>query len=197
MYDDSNELLAISEPFVRMLTHSPYGSHLPYTCHNCRSPSDYGMLMNQPRYPLYSSDEHQHKLHESEFKNVLELGAFKPENIKINIVGHLLTVRGERNEKADNFECTANFTRTFRLPKGIDPDSISCHLLDGNKLEILGVQKGWKRSINIPIETDDMRKRLASDATRHGFEKIEHEPKRMQLAEIPGETAHEIPIQKK
>ncbi|CAJ0586622.1 unnamed protein product, partial [Mesorhabditis spiculigera] len=189
MFDDPMEAMMISEPLVRMLTQEigprPYG----YGCPTCHSPH----YQNQLERRLSNEQKH----HDAEFNNTLELGTFKPDDVKVNLTGHTLTIHGTRAEKSDDCEVSASFMRSFKLPKGIDPESVTCHLLDGNKLQLQGIQKGWKRSITIPIETDEMRKRLQSDATRHGFEKIEHDTKKMQLAEIPGEKPHEIPIEKK
>jgi HSP20 family protein len=72
-------------------------------------------------------------------KIVAELPGVEPEDVKISLENNLLTVRGEKRQKAEEnnervhrYERTyGSFERAFALPTTVDPDKIAANYSNG------------------------------------------------------------------
>ncbi|KAJ1359958.1 hypothetical protein KIN20_018794 [Parelaphostrongylus tenuis] len=73
---------------------------------------------------------------ESKFAVSLDVSKFKPENLKVNIDGHRLTIEGKEELKEDNGYSMRAFTRQFELPEDVNLDAIRSSLTDGGQLSV-------------------------------------------------------------
>ncbi|KAJ1349297.1 hypothetical protein KIN20_004789 [Parelaphostrongylus tenuis] len=73
---------------------------------------------------------------ESKFAVSLDVSQFKPENLKVNIDGHRLTIEGKEELKEDNGYSMRSFTRQFVLPGDVNLDAIRSSLSDKGQLSV-------------------------------------------------------------
>jgi HSP20 family protein len=91
-------------------------------------------------------------------KIVAEIPGVRPEDVKISLENNLLTIRGEKqqqaeenNERVHRYERTyGTFERTFVLPHTVDPDRIEAHSGDGI-LTVLIPKSEQARPREIPV----------------------------------------------
>ncbi|KAJ1363036.1 hypothetical protein KIN20_022789 [Parelaphostrongylus tenuis] len=92
---------------------------------------------------------------ESKFAVSLDVSKFKPENLKVNIDGHRLTIEGKEELKEENSYSMRAFTRQFVLPKDVNLDAVRSSLTNSGQLSIEApklmkpLESGGR---NIPIE---------------------------------------------
>lgn len=99
----------------------------------------------------------------------MDVPGLTSEDISLEVVDNLLTVRGERR-RAQAPEGTAfahvergvgRFERSVRLPEGVDPDAITASLEHG-VLSLIVPKPDHKRPRTIAIETAERAKELAA-----------------------------------
>ncbi|KAJ1359960.1 hypothetical protein KIN20_018796 [Parelaphostrongylus tenuis] len=73
---------------------------------------------------------------ESKFAVSLDVSKFKPENLKVNIDGHCLTVEGKEELEEENGYSMRAFKRQFVLPEDVNLDAIRSFLTDSGKLSV-------------------------------------------------------------
>ncbi|KJH48348.1 Hsp20/alpha crystallin family protein [Dictyocaulus viviparus] len=73
---------------------------------------------------------------ESKFAVSLDVSKFKPECLKVNIDGRLLTIEGKEEIKEENNYSMRSFVRQFLLPKDVNLDSVRSSLTDNGHLSI-------------------------------------------------------------
>jgi HSP20 family protein len=91
-------------------------------------------------------------------KIVAEIPGVRPEDVKISLENNLLTIRGEKqqqaeenNERVHRYERTyGTFERTFVLPNTVDPERIEAHSGDGI-LTVLIPKSEQARPREIPV----------------------------------------------
>ena len=55
----------------------------------------------------------------------------KKGDIQLNLERNLLTLKGDRKEKAANGEKSFSFSRSISVPEGVDSEKVSAKLQDG------------------------------------------------------------------
>ncbi|VDM53411.1 unnamed protein product [Angiostrongylus costaricensis] len=92
---------------------------------------------------------------ESKFAVSVDVSEFKPENLKVNIDGHRLTIEAKEELKEENGYSMRSFTRRFLLPEDVDLNAIHSSLTDNGQLsvEVPRLNKPLESSgRSIPIE---------------------------------------------
>ncbi|CAJ0559026.1 unnamed protein product, partial [Mesorhabditis spiculigera] len=85
----------------------------------------------------------------------INVGEFKPEELKISLVDRMVTVNGEHNEETEEGSVRRSFYQSFRIPENVDIEQFSSHLSEDGKLSIeapLIAPKPVEQSRAIPIE---------------------------------------------
>ncbi|KAJ1349296.1 hypothetical protein KIN20_004788 [Parelaphostrongylus tenuis] len=92
---------------------------------------------------------------ESKFAVSLDVSKFKPENLKVKLDGHHLTIEGKEELKEKNGYSAKAFIRQFELPEDVNLNAIRSSLTDSGQLSV-EVPKLTKASESgarsIPIE---------------------------------------------
>ncbi|KAE9416645.1 hypothetical protein Angca_006783, partial [Angiostrongylus cantonensis] len=73
---------------------------------------------------------------ESRFTVSVDVSEFKPENLKVNVDGHRLTIEGKEELKEGNGFSMRSFTRRFVLPENVDLNAIRTFLTDNGQLSV-------------------------------------------------------------
>nr|CAR63578.1 putative Heat Shock Protein [Angiostrongylus cantonensis] len=73
---------------------------------------------------------------ESRFTVSVDVSEFKPENLKVNVHGHRLTIEGKEELKEGNGFSMRSFTRRFVLPENVDLNAIRTFLTDNGQLSV-------------------------------------------------------------
>ncbi|KAK3728445.1 hypothetical protein RRG08_017246 [Elysia crispata] len=92
---------------------------------------------------------------DKEFRIRLDLSHYKPEEIKINMDSHKVTVHAKHEERQDNHGfVTREMTRTYKLPKDVDLKSASSTMNANGTLSIKLSKTAVEASkeVNIPVE---------------------------------------------
>lgn len=89
----------------------------------------------------------------SEFQYGCNVGGFKPEELKVDVDGDEVVVQAEHNHKDETQSVTRMFVRRFKLPKGVDKNSIKCDLDEKGMMKIYGQQLAIEapQVKNVPI----------------------------------------------
>ncbi|KJH48349.1 Hsp20/alpha crystallin family protein [Dictyocaulus viviparus] len=73
---------------------------------------------------------------ESKFAVSVDVSKFKPENLKVNIDGHRVTIEGKEELKEENGYSMKSFVRQFVLPDDVNLDAIRSSLTDSGQLSV-------------------------------------------------------------
>ncbi|CAJ0597306.1 unnamed protein product [Cylicocyclus nassatus] len=96
-----------------------------------------------------------HKLvnDDKKFAVSIDVSQFKPEELKVNLDGRLLTVEGKQEHKDDHSFMARSFVRSWTLPEDADPDALHSELNDKGQLTIEAPKVGSssRSKKNIPI----------------------------------------------
>jgi HSP20 family protein len=93
-------------------------------------------------------------------KIVAEIPGVKPEDVKLSIENNLLTIRGEKqqvaeekSERVHRYERSYGaFERTFALPNTIDPDKVEAHVENGLLTVVLPkAERARPREIQVKV----------------------------------------------
>ena len=91
-----------------------------------------------------------------DFNYQVNASGFKPEELKVDIEGEDLVVRGEHSETKENESVQRSFVRRVKLPHGSCKDSIKCDIDAEGRLTVAGVRanlpESQKRSIPITFK---------------------------------------------
>nr|QWX94378.1 putative small heat shock protein [Steinernema ceratophorum] len=85
----------------------------------------------------------------------VDVGAFKPEELEVNIVGDSIVVEGNHSSESESGSVERRFVQKFKIPDDVDPESIQSSLDANGKLSVLARTKkpesvqGEKRKIPI------------------------------------------------
>merc|ERR1712172_108824 len=76
-----------------------------------------------------------------------EVVKFKPEDLKVAVVGDLVTISGTQTEQVIGNDTSSNtsrsFTKRYTLPSGCDPDTLSSSLTVSGNLKVTCPRKKW------------------------------------------------------
>ncbi|WKX92000.1 hypothetical protein Q1695_010214 [Nippostrongylus brasiliensis] len=73
---------------------------------------------------------------ESKLGLTMDVSKFKPEELKVNLDGRILTVEGKQEVKDDNGYSLSTFVRQWTLPEEVDVEQIRSHLTEDGHLSI-------------------------------------------------------------
>lgn len=76
-----------------------------------------------------------------EFRFNADLHQFHPEEIKVKTSsegGNTVTISAKHEEKTDNSSVFHEFSRSFTLPEGVDPEAVTCSFSKDGVLTIRG-----------------------------------------------------------
>merc|ERR1712203_617002 len=84
---------------------------------------------------------------ESKWEVELDVAKFKPEDLKVAVVGDLVTISGTQTEQIIGNDTSSNtsrsFTKRYTLPSGCDPDTLSSSLTVSGNLKVTCPRKKW------------------------------------------------------
>merc|ERR1712061_592984 len=84
---------------------------------------------------------------ESKWEVELDVAKFKPEDLKVAVVGDLVTISGSQTEQFIGNDTSSNtvrsFTKRYTLPSGCDPDTLSSSLTVSGNLKVTCPRKKW------------------------------------------------------
>merc|ERR1712156_338 len=84
---------------------------------------------------------------ESKWEVELDVTKFKPEDLKVAVVGDLVTISGSQTEHFIGNDTSSNtmrsFTKRYTLPSGCDPDTLSSSLTVSGNLKVTCPRKKW------------------------------------------------------
>ena len=92
--------------------------------------------------------EVQHvKYNESEYEVKVDVSAFKPEELEVQIIKDRLTISGKQEEKADEHGYVSReFTRHFSVPEDVEQDTLETVLTNEGALIVSAKVKGWEQA---------------------------------------------------
>uniref|UniRef100_A0A8R1DX37 SHSP domain-containing protein n=1 Tax=Caenorhabditis japonica TaxID=281687 RepID=A0A8R1DX37_CAEJA len=91
---------------------------------------------------------------DQKFAVKLDVAAFKPEELKVNLEGHVLTVEGHHELKTEHGVTKRSFTRQFTLPKNVDLAHIHTAINKDGQMTIDVPKTGAISNVRaIPIHT--------------------------------------------
>ncbi|VDM62040.1 unnamed protein product [Angiostrongylus costaricensis] len=100
-----------------------------------------------------ANEAHQVVNDDKKFAVSIDVSQFKPEELKVNLDGRMLTVEGKQECRNDTSYMTRSFVRSWTLPNDVDTDAIQTELNDQGKLTIKAAKNGSTVSKkSIPIE---------------------------------------------
>nr|4YE0_A Chain A, Stress-induced protein 1 [Caenorhabditis elegans]4YE0_B Chain B, Stress-induced protein 1 [Caenorhabditis elegans] len=84
----------------------------------------------------------------------LDVAAFKPEELKVNLEGHVLTIEGHHEVKTEHGFSKRSFTRQFTLPKDVDLAHIHTVINKEGQMTIDAPKTGSNTTVRaLPIHT--------------------------------------------
>ncbi|CAL2036449.1 unnamed protein product [Caenorhabditis brenneri] len=90
----------------------------------------------------------------NKFAVKLDVAAFKPEELKVNLEGHVLTIEGSHEVKTEHGFSKRSFTRQFTLPKDVDLAHIHTAINKDGQMTIDVPKTGANSTVRaIPIHT--------------------------------------------
>uniref|UniRef100_A0A1I7TMB1 SHSP domain-containing protein n=1 Tax=Caenorhabditis tropicalis TaxID=1561998 RepID=A0A1I7TMB1_9PELO len=109
-----------------------------------------GMLNNFNNIVPQQSNEVENNA--NKFSVKLDVAAFKPEELKVNLEGHVLTIEGHHEVKTEHGFTKRSFTRQFTLPKEVDVAHVHTSLNKEGQLIIDCPKTGAGHSVrSLPI----------------------------------------------
>ncbi|KAK6053405.1 Hsp20/alpha crystallin family protein [Cooperia oncophora] len=116
---------------------------------------------NQPIAPYWraadhsvlqvANDAHQVVDDDKKFAVSLDVSQFKPEELKVNLDGRLLTIEGKQECKNENSFMARQFVRSWTLPEDVNLEGLKTDLSDKGKLTIEAPKIPNTSRKNIPI----------------------------------------------
>ncbi|CCD65662.1 Heat shock protein Hsp-16.1/Hsp-16.11 [Caenorhabditis elegans] len=82
----------------------------------------------------------------------LNVSQFKPEDLKINLDGHTLSIQGEQELKTEHGYSKKSFSRVILLPEDVDVGAVASNLSEDGKLSIEAPKKEAIQGRSIPIQ---------------------------------------------
>ncbi|KJH48346.1 Hsp20/alpha crystallin family protein [Dictyocaulus viviparus] len=85
---------------------------------------------------------HFHVIHlqvvddDKKFAVSVDVSQFKPEEIKVNLDGRVITIEGKQESKSENSYMSRSFVRSWTLPEEVNTSAIRTELNDQGKLII-------------------------------------------------------------
>ncbi|CAJ0596996.1 unnamed protein product [Cylicocyclus nassatus] len=73
---------------------------------------------------------------DKKFSVAIDVSRFKPENLKVNLDGHKLTIEGKQEVKEENGYSMRSFVRSWVLPENVDLEALKSSLSDNGRLSI-------------------------------------------------------------
>jgi len=91
---------------------------------------------------------------EGGFTYQLDASGFHPNELKVSVEGEQIVVTGEHRESTDGESVERIFTRSVRIPTGIQKDSIQCSVDEQGQMCVVGTQQavGQADQHTIPID---------------------------------------------
>ena len=86
----------------------------------------------------------------------VDVRAFKPEELKVDVQGHELTIKGEHEERQDSgSRISRSFVRKYTLPEDVNLDGLRPLISKEGKLTIEAPKRAIKgpQPRNIPIQS--------------------------------------------
>ncbi|KAK6053404.1 Hsp20/alpha crystallin family protein [Cooperia oncophora] len=99
---------------------------------------------------------------DKKFAVSMDVSQFKPEELKVNLDGRMLTVEGKQESKGENTFMARSFVRSWYLPEDIDVDRLKTDLSDKGKLTIEAPKIPNTSKRNIPIQQQSQSTRSQS-----------------------------------
>ncbi|KAE9554330.1 hypothetical protein FO519_002440 [Halicephalobus sp. NKZ332] len=91
-----------------------------------------------------------------DFDYKVNASGFKPEELKVDLEGEELVVRGEHNDTKENESVQRSFVRRVKLPHGSCKDTIKCDMDSEGHLIVTGIRaslpESQKKSIPITFK---------------------------------------------
>uniref|UniRef100_A0A1I7XE03 SHSP domain-containing protein n=1 Tax=Heterorhabditis bacteriophora TaxID=37862 RepID=A0A1I7XE03_HETBA len=152
-YNRTYEKKVIEEtPRIRITSHSPFATHHVIPPSFSSFPSSYSFGGNIGS--VHTTDD--------SFTATLDLSQFKPEDLKVSVIGQYIVIEGKHGEKEDELGLIErHFIRKFALPKNIQPEDVTSNLTSEGTLTVQAFPPKPKesspaRSIPIKIVTPSL-----------------------------------------
>ncbi|PIO74486.1 Hsp20/alpha crystallin family protein [Teladorsagia circumcincta] len=117
---------------------------------------------NQPIAPYWrdadhsvlqvANEAHQVVDDDKKFAISLDVSQFKPEELKVNLDGRMLTVEGKQECKNENSFMARSFIRSWSLPEDVNLEGLRTELSDKGRLTIEAPKNPNTSKKNIPIQ---------------------------------------------
>jgi HSP20 family molecular chaperone IbpA len=125
-------------------------------------------MLNMADALMHQMDQHLGQLDVTEdgkFQFGCEIDGFRPEELKVDLEGDEVVVQGEHKYEDERQSIQRTFARKFKLPEGIDKESIRCELDDKGRLQIYGqklaLEESQKKNIPIDLKKNDKENKTA------------------------------------
>uniref|UniRef100_A0A1I7UVS3 SHSP domain-containing protein n=1 Tax=Caenorhabditis tropicalis TaxID=1561998 RepID=A0A1I7UVS3_9PELO len=99
-------------------------------------------MMSRDYIPLFGNTDEQ-PINGSEITNTdekfsinLDVSQFKPEELKVNLEGRMLSVQGEHDMTDEHGHSKSSFSRVLLLPEDVDITSVDSNLSENGRLSI-------------------------------------------------------------
>uniref|UniRef100_A0A914CAD3 SHSP domain-containing protein n=1 Tax=Acrobeloides nanus TaxID=290746 RepID=A0A914CAD3_9BILA len=139
------------------------------------SPRRYYNPMREVSHMLNMADTLMHQMEQhlgqwdvtedEKFQFGCEIDGFRPEELKVDLEGDEVVVQGEHKYEDERQTIQRTFARKFKLPEGIDKESIRCELDDKGRLQIYGqklaLEDSQKKNIPIDFKNNDKENKTA------------------------------------
>jgi len=90
------------------------------------------------------------------FNYKVDASGFRPQELKVDVEGDDLVVRGEHREENHGEQVERTFFRRVRLPEGIHRDSVKCEMDERGRLTVCGartaIEQAQRRSVPIDFK---------------------------------------------
>ena len=123
---------------------------------------DVSRMLNIADALMHRMDQHLGQLDVTEdgkFQYGFKIDGFHPEELKVDLEGDEVVVQGEHKQQDESQSIHRTFVRKFKLPKGVDTESIRCNLDDNGVLQVCGqklaLEESQKRSIPIDLKKEE------------------------------------------
>ncbi|EFO86693.1 hypothetical protein GCK72_010451 [Caenorhabditis remanei] len=117
---------------------------MPYWAQRMSMLNDFNNIVPQQHNEVENTD--------NKFAVKLDVAAFKPEELKVNLEGNVLTIEGHHEVKTEHGFSKRSFTRQFHLPKNVDLAHIHTAINKDGQMTIDVPKTGSNSSVRaIPI----------------------------------------------
>ena len=90
-------------------------------------------------------------MNEDPYSYRCSVAGYFPEELKVNVEGNELVIKGEHKNSGDGQSVQRWFTRRFTLPQNINKDRIQCNINEKVQMEVVFQKAGETGTQNIPI----------------------------------------------